>query len=168
MSDYHNLIPGYYESLPRKRMAAGVLFSDEAGRWLMVETTYRKFWLLPGGHVELNEAPLRGAIREVKEELGLEISDVKLLCVDYMPNMEEKGEMLQFTFDGGTLTKKQIDSIVIQEVEIKGLHFLEPAAALEKMPSAMRARMSHFIEPEARQTLYLEGGSIPNRKLKEQ
>jgi ADP-ribose pyrophosphatase YjhB (NUDIX family) len=31
-------------------------------------------WLVPGGHVELNETPVAAAMREVKEETGLEIT----------------------------------------------------------------------------------------------
>lgn len=34
-----------------------------------------KIWLVPGGHVELDEVPEDAAVREVKEEVGL---DVKL------------------------------------------------------------------------------------------
>lgn len=30
-------------------------------------------WLVPGGHVELDETPIEAAIREVKEEVGLDI-----------------------------------------------------------------------------------------------
>jgi 8-oxo-dGTP pyrophosphatase MutT (NUDIX family) len=32
-----------------------------------------KIWLSVGGHIELNEDPVEAAIREVKEEVGLEI-----------------------------------------------------------------------------------------------
>jgi len=32
-----------------------------------------KIWLSVGGHIELNEDPIQAAIREVKEEVGLEI-----------------------------------------------------------------------------------------------
>ncbi|HEV8666579.1 MAG TPA: NUDIX domain-containing protein [Candidatus Paceibacterota bacterium] len=31
-------------------------------------------WLPPGGHVELDEDPVQAAVREVKEETGLEVS----------------------------------------------------------------------------------------------
>jgi 8-oxo-dGTP pyrophosphatase MutT (NUDIX family) len=30
-------------------------------------------WLVPGGHIELGEDPIEAAIREVKEEVGLDI-----------------------------------------------------------------------------------------------
>ena len=38
-------------TLPRKRMGAGVLFTDEAGRVLLVEPTYKDYWEIPGGAV---------------------------------------------------------------------------------------------------------------------
>lgn len=31
------------------------------------------FWLYPGGHIELDEDPVQAALKEVKEETGLEI-----------------------------------------------------------------------------------------------
>jgi 8-oxo-dGTP pyrophosphatase MutT (NUDIX family) len=33
----------------------------------------RKIWLMPGGHVELNEVPEQTAVREAFEEVGLEV-----------------------------------------------------------------------------------------------
>lgn len=33
-----------------------------------------KIWLAPGGHVELNEDPAEAALREVKEEVGLDVT----------------------------------------------------------------------------------------------
>ena len=62
----------YQRSLPKKRMSAGALFFDEAGRLLVVEPAYKSNWEIPGGAVELNESPRQACVREVKEELGLE------------------------------------------------------------------------------------------------
>jgi hypothetical protein len=39
-------------TLPRKRMGAAVCFRDDVGRVLLVEPTYKRDWLLPGGAVE--------------------------------------------------------------------------------------------------------------------
>ncbi|MFF0176044.1 NUDIX hydrolase [Micromonospora profundi] len=38
-------------TLPRKRMGAEVLLSDDRGRVLLVEPTYKDYWEIPGGAV---------------------------------------------------------------------------------------------------------------------
>ena len=48
-------------TLPRKRMGAGVLLSDELGRVLLVEPTYKPSWEVPGGVVEADESPRAAA-----------------------------------------------------------------------------------------------------------
>ena len=52
-----------------------------------------KIWLSVGGHVELDEDPVQAAIREVKEEVGL---DVKLVgeLPDYNKTYERFRELL--------------------------------------------------------------------------
>lgn len=47
-----------------------------------------KFWLSVGGHIELDEDPNQAAIREVKEEIGLEVT----LTDDLLPFEKETGE----------------------------------------------------------------------------
>lgn len=42
-------------------------------------------WLQPGGHIELNEGPLEAAVREVKEETGL---DIELVGGPQLPELE--------------------------------------------------------------------------------
>jgi 8-oxo-dGTP pyrophosphatase MutT (NUDIX family) len=44
-----------------------------------------KFWLSIGGHIELDEDPIEAAIREVREEVGLEI---KIIGNALGPNVE--------------------------------------------------------------------------------
>lgn len=33
-----------------------------------------KIWIAPGGHIELNETPQAAAVREIKEEVGLDVA----------------------------------------------------------------------------------------------
>jgi 8-oxo-dGTP diphosphatase len=71
-----------FEMLPKKRMASAALFLNAQNDMLIVKPIYRKDWLLPGGVVEERESPRQACIREVKEELGLDVAESQLLCVD--------------------------------------------------------------------------------------
>ncbi|MDB5245447.1 MAG: hydrolase [Parcubacteria group bacterium] len=41
-----------------------------------------KVWLPPGGHVELDEDPTEAAVREMKEEVGLDVSLVSAMPIN--------------------------------------------------------------------------------------
>jgi len=54
--------------------AASVLLSDEAGHVLLVRHNYGlRRWSLPGGVVEPNETVRETALREAREEIGVEV-----------------------------------------------------------------------------------------------
>ena len=56
--------------------AVGAVVFDEAGRILLVlraNEPARGTWSLPGGRVELDESAADAAVREVKEETGIDV-----------------------------------------------------------------------------------------------
>ncbi len=63
----------YLKNLPRKRMASGVIFFNEAGEILIVKPSYKDHWSVPGGVIDKDESPRDAALREVKEEVGLDL-----------------------------------------------------------------------------------------------
>jgi 8-oxo-dGTP diphosphatase len=66
-----------------KTEGAHVLVTDEQGRILVVRTTYLgREWMLPGGTVERGERPQDAAVREAREETGLEIRVTGAAAVD--------------------------------------------------------------------------------------
>lgn len=71
--------------LPTKRLIAHALFLDEQGRVLLLETSYKEDWELPGGVVEPGESPRVGGERECLEELGIEVAFGQPLIIDWMP-----------------------------------------------------------------------------------
>jgi 8-oxo-dGTP diphosphatase len=60
---------------------AGCLILDEKGRLLLIHrhTPTRTQWELPGGKVDAGEDPRTAAIRELREELGIEVDLVREL-----------------------------------------------------------------------------------------
>ena len=75
---------------------AGIIVFSNRGILLQKRSgvTYRGFWGLPGGHVEPDESIKDALIREVKEEVGLEVTIVKKLGVYH-----EKGRSRGVRYD---------------------------------------------------------------------
>jgi ADP-ribose pyrophosphatase YjhB (NUDIX family) len=89
-------------SFATPRVAAGALFLDDRGRVLLVHPTYKDTWDIPGGYVERGESPAAACRRELKEELGLDRTPIRLLNVDWAPS-DREGDKLLFLFDCGPL-----------------------------------------------------------------
>lgn len=60
--------------------AGGCLF-DECGRVLLQKRGDSRMWGFPGGAIEIGETPEQAAIRELKEETGLDVEVQSLLGV---------------------------------------------------------------------------------------
>jgi 8-oxo-dGTP pyrophosphatase MutT (NUDIX family) len=147
-------------TLPTKRMGAGVLFLDDAGRVLIVEPTYKDDWEIPGGSVEADESPYAAARREVTEELGLTRQPGALLVVDWVPPRDGRTEGLMLLFDGGRLTAEEIAGLVVPADELRGFAFCGEVDAARLLPPRLARRVAAGLR--ARQTgavAYLEDGS---------
>ena len=146
-------------ALPAKRMAAGALLLAEDSRLLIVKPWYRPHWLLPGGVVERDESPRQACERETREELGLAIAPLRLLCVDYTRATAEASESLQFVFWAGRVSAEQLSAIQLQVEELtewrlvtaqEAETLLAPRLA-RRLPACLRALASDA-------TRYLEDG----------
>jgi 8-oxo-dGTP diphosphatase len=56
-----------------RHLTASAIVLDDAGRVLLVEHNKAGLWLYPGGHVEPNEDPAQAVLREVREEVGIDV-----------------------------------------------------------------------------------------------
>ena len=108
----------YYKKLPAKRIGAGSLIFDGMGNVLLVKPSYKKYWSIPGGVVEENESPKVACCREIKQEIGITLTNLNFLCVDYTKATKDKNESLQFIFYVGELNKKQLATIKVDGKEI--------------------------------------------------
>ncbi|OXM66197.1 MULTISPECIES: NUDIX domain-containing protein [Amycolatopsis] len=136
----------YVKALPRKRMAAGVLFRDDANRVLLVEPSYKPYWDLPGGTVDAEEAPWAAATREVREELGLRRRRGDLLVIDHRRSDERLPEGLYFVFDGGLITETEVDSLELTDPEILSARLFTRDELPAKTPPSLVARVEAAFE----------------------
>ena len=151
--------PYNFATMPTKRMAAGAIFLNAAGNILLVKPTYRPDWLIPGGTIEAGESPSDACRREIKEELDLDISCDKLLCIEYLSASTPQTESVHFVFYGGILTMTQIQQIVLPPSELSNCHFSPIEEALTLLGSRLARRVPHCLQALQEECIiYLEDG----------
>ncbi|MEV0964998.1 NUDIX domain-containing protein [Streptomyces sp. NPDC049910] len=142
-------------------LAAGVLLFDEEDRVLLVDPTYKPGWEFPGGVVESGEAPARAGIREVAEEIGIELDAVpRLLVVDWEPPRPPGYGGLRLLFDGGRLTGDDAAARVsLPGAELRGWRFASEEEAAGMLPPVRYERLRWALRARERGTvLNLEAG----------
>lgn len=151
---------GIAERLPRKRVAAGAIVRDAAGRLLMVEPLYKPTWEIPGGVVEADESPLDGCRREIREELGLDLPLTRLLIVDWVPRRGVWHDCVLFVFSGGVVTPAQVEAVRPPAHELAGARLvtLDEAAAHVRPSMAARLRSAVAVLDEGSGPAYLHRG----------
>lgn len=129
----------------RKRVAADLLIRDTSGRILLVDPTYKEHLDLPGGMAEANEPPRTAAVREVREELGLDIIAGRLLVVDWVGPHGPWDDQVVFIFDGGTLDDDVVARIEVTDSEIAGFTFsmITETAGLLRADVHRRTQQAH-------------------------
>ena len=117
--------------LPTKRVIAQGRLLDEQGRVLLCRLTYKKEWDLPGGVVEVGEAPAVGLVRELREELGVTVDVGDLLTVNWLPAWRGWDDACVFLFDLGRVDASYVDSMTLQPTEILGVEWCDAGAVRE-------------------------------------
>ncbi|MBB5786420.1 NUDIX domain-containing protein [Jiangella mangrovi] len=154
--EFHTGVAG---RLPRKTVAGGALFRDEAGLILFLEPTYKPTLEIPGGNSEAEESPLRTCRREVREELGLDLPVGRALVVDWVPASGPWHDKIVFVFDGGVLDAATIARITPDPGEVRAFGFLPLADAADRLrPSMARRLAAAQLALESGEALYTEFG----------
>ncbi|MBX9771146.1 MAG: NUDIX hydrolase [Candidatus Obscuribacterales bacterium] len=151
----------YYKNLPKKRMAVGALFFNTSSDLLIVKPTYKAWWSIPGGVIEKEESPRSACIREIKEEIGLDVQRLDLLCVDWTSPMPGRGDALQLIFHAGILRADEIESIKLADDEISEYRFVPVEEAIVMLSDKLQRRIRKCLDAlKSNSTFYLEDGLL--------
>src|SRR5215210_784670 len=106
-----------------------VMVFNERGELLLIRNSYGDSaqYLLPGGGVSRRESPAAAAIREVHEELGLQVRDVEPVWT-YASSAEGKRDTIHL-FRVVTSEQPQIDGREVIEARFFALDALPPTVS---------------------------------------
>jgi 8-oxo-dGTP pyrophosphatase MutT (NUDIX family) len=144
-------------SLPTKRAIAQGVLRDPDGRVLLCELTYKAEWDLPGGAVDPSESPAECVVREIREELAIDVEVRGLLAVNWLPPWRGWSDATVFVFDLGVADEDIIARTTLERREIRSLHFADEEE-WEQRVAPYNQRMLAFLSAHAGPTAYLEDG----------
>ena len=124
---------------------------DDHGRIVLVKRKDNALWALPGGGMELGESIEQGAVREVKEETGLDVEVDGLVGVYTNPHhvmAYDDGEVRQ-QFSLCFTTKLLGGELQFDEESTDITWASEGDLANHPMHASMRLRVQHFFDRRA-------------------
>jgi ADP-ribose pyrophosphatase YjhB (NUDIX family) len=124
------------------------IVTDPAGRVLMVHRTDNDLWSIPGGAMDLGESIADAAVREVKEETGVDVEVVGMVGIYTNPRhvmAYDDGEVRQqFSV---CFTTRLLGGQLRPSSETSEVRFVDRADldGLNVHPS-IRLRVQHYLE----------------------
>jgi len=119
--------------LKREKSCGALVYRrlKEKGRlqFLLIRHRSGGHWSFPKGHVELGESEIQTALREVREETGLQIQLLKGFrhCVEYYPKPNIRKQVIYF------LGNTQDETIIPQEEEVNEACWLDWEEAYQRV-----------------------------------
>jgi nucleoside triphosphatase len=125
----------------------GALIFNKEGKMLLVKS-YKWFdkFTIPGGHVELGETLKEALMREVKEEVGLNVEVGEIINIDeaiFSPEFAKRKHFIFVDF----ICKYKNDKIVLDENEIQSYVWIDPKEALKlDLESFIRKSLEKYLK----------------------
>ena len=105
---------------PQKMIVVKVVIKSDRGNILLAKPNYKKSWQLPGGGVDDGESPEEAAIREVREELSLNLALDSLQLKGTIYKQDE--ELLFLVYEAGEVISEDTQ-LHVEEGEITDFQF---------------------------------------------
>jgi 8-oxo-dGTP pyrophosphatase MutT (NUDIX family) len=112
----------------QKGLIVHTLITNEKGEFLLLQRSKQndvlpEYWDLPGGTLEDGEDPAAGAIREVKEETGIDISNPKLFFHTSNVDVAKNKQFVTLIFSAGCSSPK----VVLNPIEHQEYAWILPS-----------------------------------------
>ncbi|MNJ33197.1 NUDIX hydrolase [Paenibacillus bouchesdurhonensis] len=130
-----------------------LLVNEEGTKILMVKNSGRDTWTLPGGAVEQNETLEMAAIRETKEETGLDVEIQGVAAVNEGVFTELKQHVVFITFRG-IIAGGRME--IVRPDEILAVDWIDVEQADELMPF-YKEKLKDIVRRDAEVAYYDEG-----------
>lgn len=131
-----------------------VVIRNDRGEILLIHKIDNDLWALPGGGHDIGETITQTAVREVKEETGLDIEVIRLTGTYTNPRhvmAYDDGEVRQqfsLCFEGRVTGGEPRED----GVETKAVRWVDPSRLEElNMHPSMRMRIAHALDPDRQQ-----------------
>jgi 8-oxo-dGTP diphosphatase len=155
MKERNKAVPAVYLFL---RKGDGILLARRQGSGY-----YDAWYSVPAGHVEVEELPINGLIREVKEELDINIEpkEIKLVHTMYRAKNDETGDRVDlfFTSTKWTGVIKIAEPNKCDDIQWFSIHDL---------PENMMHHVKEALISSEKGIIYSELGSDFYQKIKNQ
>jgi len=121
--------------MPEQINVSAVIIRNEAGQVLTVRKRGTTLFMFPGGKPELGESAIDAAVREVSEELGVNLNPALLRLVGTFtaPAANEAGHSVQ-----ATVFEHPLVPIGEPLAEIEELQWIDPAAQLDELAPLLK------------------------------
>ena len=112
---FANPVKKVYWFIFRPKTRGAKCIVENNGKILLVKLNYAHHkWTIPGGGVQKKESFLEAAIREVKEETGIDVSN-PIYVGFYKTNREYKEDTVEIYFFNSSIIEIKIDSMEIEK-----------------------------------------------------
>ncbi len=145
---------------------ASLVLVEQEGKYLLIKESKeecRNKWFLPGGRAEPDESIVDAAVRESKEELGMEVELTGLLFLDQLvdPDPTRRGNRIRFVFlgkpIGGELKRSEDEHSICASwfseaeagrLEMRSSFVLEIIKICRERPAILPISMVHILTRE--------------------
>jgi 8-oxo-dGTP pyrophosphatase MutT (NUDIX family) len=128
--------------------SANVVVVNDEGALLMIHRTDNDNWALPGGAMDLGESMIDTAVRETKEETGIDCEVTGLVGIYTDPK-----HVILYTSDGEVrqefsivFTARPTGGVPTASSESREVQWVQPATVSElRMDRSMLMRVEHYL-----------------------